>query len=217
MTKMPNLFSISVIVIRKNIKSSIEFVYSVFEFEIWWLCREVFQIKMTRFFSDILHKKYKTNFFFNFIFDLRQHVPLSMSSRTRIYSVFLKSVKSFLWPIWIPILHVQIGSWWLSEQMTVRISWSSKPMFLKRVSRPKKRCSNFDLKRHCLVQFLTSIWICVSVNSQLQKNDDFHEEWKWHFFSFPESLSKTSKSVFLNADIFFQATSHFNTLATTRQ
>ena len=63
MTKMLNYFSKSVIVIRKNIKSSIEFVYSVFEFEIWWLCREVFQIKMTRFFSDILHKKYKTNFF----------------------------------------------------------------------------------------------------------------------------------------------------------
>ena len=48
----------------------------------------------------------------------------------------------------------------------------------------KKKCSKFDLKRHCLVQFLTSIWICVSVNSQLQKNDVFHEEWKWHFSHF---------------------------------
>ena len=56
----------------------------------------------------------------------------------------------------------------------------------------KKICSNFDLKRHCLVQFLTSIWICVSVNSQLQKIDVFHEE--WHFFSFPDSLSKSSNS-----------------------
>jgi len=138
MTKMLNYFSKSVIVIRKNIKSSIEFVYSVFEFEIWWLCREVFQIKMTRFFSDILHKKCKTNFFLNFIFDLRQHVPLSMSSRTRIYSVFLKSIKSFLWSIWIPKILFKIGSWLLSEQMTVRISWSTKPMFSKRVSRPKK-------------------------------------------------------------------------------
>ena len=49
----------------------------------------------------------------------------------------------------------------------------------------KKICSNFDLKRHCLVQFLTSIWNCVSVNSQLQNNDVFHEEWHFSHFQIP--------------------------------